>query len=177
MGTYPYPIYSVYGSQSEDEVYMLTKAMIEGYDGYKDNAPGASGLAVKAQAKNWAVPVHKGAVKALKEAGAWSDDQEKHNNALLKRQEVLAAAWTDFNKGSPSADAGEIHRGVDGRAQGGARQGRHDRYVLSGAASGLPSGSPSDPNVWPRPGLRGEGEVRTSPLSSAAAVHPPAAAI
>ncbi|QWG25133.1 TAXI family TRAP transporter solute-binding subunit [Bradyrhizobium sediminis] len=104
MGTYPYPIYTVYGSQAENDVYMLTKALIEGYDGYKDGAPGASGLAVKGQTKNWAVPVHKGAVKALKEAGAWSDDQEKYNNALLKRQEILAAAWTDFNKGSPSAD-------------------------------------------------------------------------
>ncbi|MDB5876038.1 MAG: hypothetical protein JWQ07_5480 [Ramlibacter sp.] len=104
IGTYPYPIFSVYGSQSEDEVYALTKAMIDGYDGYKDNAPGASGLAVQAQAKNWAVPTHKGAVKAMKEAGAWSDDQDKHNNALLKRQETLIAAWNDFMKGSPSAD-------------------------------------------------------------------------
>ena len=104
MGTYPYPIYSVYGSQSEDEVYMLTKAMIDGYDGYKDNAPGASGLAVKAQAKNWAVPTHKGAVKALREVGAWSDDQDKYNNALLKRQEVLIATWNDYTKGSPASD-------------------------------------------------------------------------
>jgi TRAP transporter TAXI family solute receptor len=108
MGTYPYPIFSVYGSQSEDEVYTLTRAMIDGYDGYKDNAPGASGLAVKTQAKNWAVPVHKGAVKALREAGAWSDDQEKHNNALLKRQEVLIAAWNGYIKGSPASDPAKL---------------------------------------------------------------------
>lgn len=111
MGTYPYPIYTVYGTQAENDVYMLTKALIEGYDGYKDGAPGASGLAVKGQTKNWAVPVHKGAVKALKEAGAWSDDQEKHNNALFKRQEVLAAAWSDYNKGSPSADPAKFTEG------------------------------------------------------------------
>ena len=108
MGTYPYPIYSVYGSASEDEVYNLVKAMIEGYDGFKDNAPGASGLSVKTQAKNWAVPVHKGAVKAFKEAGAWSEDQDKHNNALLKRQEVLIAAWNEFMKGNPSSDAAKF---------------------------------------------------------------------
>ncbi len=72
MGAYPYPIYTVYASQPEADVYMLTKALIEGYDGYKDGAPGAGGLAVKTQTKNWAVPVHAGAVKALKEAGAWS---------------------------------------------------------------------------------------------------------
>ncbi|MBR1120260.1 TAXI family TRAP transporter solute-binding subunit [Bradyrhizobium lablabi] len=108
MGTYPYPIYSVYGSASENDVYNLVKAMIDGYDGFKDNAPGASGLAVKTQAKNWAVPVHKGAVKAFKEAGAWSDDQEKHNNALLKRQDVLIAAWNEFIKGNPSSDSAKF---------------------------------------------------------------------
>ena len=108
MGTYPYPIYSVYAAQPEDEVYMLTKALIEGYDGYKDNAPGAGGLAVKQQTKNWSVPVHKGAVKALKEAGAWSDDQDKHNNALFKRQDLLVGAWADFNKANPPADAAKF---------------------------------------------------------------------
>jgi TRAP transporter TAXI family solute receptor len=104
MGAYPYPLFTVYANQSENDVYMLTKALIEGYDGYKDNAPGAGGLGVKVQTKNWAVPVHKGAVKALKEAGAWSDDQEKHNNGLFKRQELLLAAWADYNKGTPSSD-------------------------------------------------------------------------
>jgi TRAP transporter TAXI family solute receptor len=104
MGAYPYPIFTVYANQSENDVYTLTKALIEGYDGYKDNAPGAGGLSVKTQTKNWAVPVHKGAVKALKEAGVWSDDQEKYNNALFKRQELLQATWADFNKGTPSSD-------------------------------------------------------------------------
>jgi TRAP transporter TAXI family solute receptor len=108
MGAYPYPIYSVYASLPEEDVYMLTKALIEGYDAYKDNAPGAAGLALKTQTKNWAVPVHPGAVKALKEAGAWSDDQDKHNKALFKRQEVLIAAWADFNKGNPSSDAAKF---------------------------------------------------------------------
>ncbi len=107
MGNYPYPIYTVYGSQSDDDVYALTKAMIEGYDAYKDGAPGATGMAAKLQTKNWGVPIHKGAVKALKEVGAWSDDQEKHNNALLKRQETLANAWTEFNKNSPPQDPGK----------------------------------------------------------------------
>jgi TRAP transporter TAXI family solute receptor len=104
IGAYPYPIFAVYANQPENDVYMLTKALIEGYDAYKDNAPGAVGLGVKVQTKNWAVPVHKGAVKALKEAGAWSDDQEKFNNALFKRQDVLLAAWADFSKGTPASD-------------------------------------------------------------------------
>jgi TRAP transporter TAXI family solute receptor len=108
MGAYPYPIYTVYANQPENDVYTLTKAMIDGYDGYKDNAPGATGLGVAVQTRNWAVPVHKGAVKALKEAGAWSDDQDRHNNALLKRQEILIAAWEDFIKGSPPSDTAKF---------------------------------------------------------------------
>ncbi len=98
LGNYPYPIFVVYGSQPADQVYAITKAMIVGYDDYKDAAAGAGGLAADRQTKNWVVPVHPGAVKALKEAGAWSDDQEAHNNALFKRQSVLTAAWTEFGK-------------------------------------------------------------------------------
>jgi TRAP transporter TAXI family solute receptor len=108
MGTYPYPIFVVYGTQPADQVYAITKAMITGYDVYKDAAAGASGLAADRQTKKWVVPVHPGAVKALKEAGQWSDDQEAHNNALFKRQAVLAAAWADFGKASPPSDDKEF---------------------------------------------------------------------
>jgi TRAP transporter TAXI family solute receptor len=104
LGNYPYPIFVVYGSQSADQVYAITKAMITGYDAYKDSAAGAGGLAAARQTKNWVVPVHPGAVKALKETGAWSDDQEAHNNALFKRQAVLTAAWTDYGKSGPPSD-------------------------------------------------------------------------
>jgi hypothetical protein len=104
LGNYPYPIFVAYGSQPADQVYAITKAMIVGYDAYKDAAAGASGLGAGQQTKNWVVPVHPGAVKALKEAGAWSDDQEAHNNALFKRQAVLTAAWADYGKSSPPSD-------------------------------------------------------------------------
>jgi len=108
MGNYPYPIYTVYGQSSEEDIYNFTRAMIDGYDAYKDGAPGAIGMAAKLQTKNWSVPIHKGAVKALKEAGAWSDEQEKHNNELLRRQDVLAAAWADFNKANPPSDPAQF---------------------------------------------------------------------
>src|SRR3954466_2949874 len=104
LGNYPYPIFVVYGTQTPDQVYAITKAMITGYDAYKDAAAGAGGLAPDRQTRNWVVPVHPGAVKALKEAGAWSDDQEAHNNALFKRQAVLTAAWADYGKSSPPSD-------------------------------------------------------------------------
>jgi hypothetical protein len=85
--------------------------MITGYDIYKDAAAGAAGLAADRQTKKWVVPVHAGAVKALKEAGQWTDDQEAHNNALFKRQQVLAAAWGDYGKASPPSDDKEFLAG------------------------------------------------------------------
>ena len=78
--------------------------MITGYDDYKAGAPGADGLALKAQKLQWAVPYHAGAVKALKEAGAWTDADDAHNNGLLKRQGVLASTWEAFLKTNPPED-------------------------------------------------------------------------
>ena len=104
LGNYPYPIFVAYGSLPADEVYSITKAMITGYDAYKDAAPGAGGLGADRQTKNWVVPVHPGAARALKEAGQWTDDQEAHNKELLKRQQVLIAAWADYGKSSQSSD-------------------------------------------------------------------------
>jgi TRAP transporter TAXI family solute receptor len=104
LGNYPYPIFMVYASLPIDEVYSITKAMITGYDAYKDAAPGAAGLGADRQTKNWVVPVHPGAAKALKEAGQWTDAQEGHNKELIKRQQVLAAAWADYGKSNPPSD-------------------------------------------------------------------------
>ena len=111
LGNYPYPIFVAYASEPADQVYAMTKAMIVHYDAYKDAAAGAAGLGAARQTKNWVVPVHPGAVKALKEAGQWSDDQEKHNNMLFKRQSVLAAAWADYGKSNPPSDGKEFLAG------------------------------------------------------------------
>ena len=104
MGTYPYPNFVAYASKSSADVYAVTKAMIDGYDGFKDGAPGAVGLGVKRQTMKWVVPFHPGAVKALKEAGNWSDADQAHNDGLIKRQGVLAAAWADYSKSNPPSD-------------------------------------------------------------------------
>ena len=104
LGAYPYPIFTVYDSQPAEVVYGLTKAMITDYDAYKDGAPGATGLAVKAQTLQWVLPIHPAAVKAIKEAGVWSDADEAHNQGLLKRQAVLGGAWAAFLKTNPAED-------------------------------------------------------------------------
>jgi TRAP transporter TAXI family solute receptor len=104
MGGFPYPIFTAYASLPADLAYVITKAMITGYDAYKDAAPGASGLGVGKQTKKWVLPTHPGAVKALQESQAWTADDEAHNAALLKRQDALATAWSAFLKTNPPQD-------------------------------------------------------------------------
>jgi TRAP transporter TAXI family solute receptor len=102
--SYPYPIYVAYPNQADELIYNVTKALIEQYPNYKDAAPGADGLALDKQSLTWVLPYHAGAVKALKEAKVWTDAAEKHNAALIKRQEVLAAAWKAHLEAKPADD-------------------------------------------------------------------------
>ncbi|MDX2158388.1 MAG: TAXI family TRAP transporter solute-binding subunit [Hyphomicrobiaceae bacterium] len=102
--SYPYPIFMVYTSVPADTVYGLAKAMVDGYDAYKDAVPGASGLDVKTQNFQWVLPVHPAAVKAFKEAKAWTDADEAHNQKLLARQKVLADSWQNFLKSNPAEE-------------------------------------------------------------------------
>ncbi|HEX4893800.1 MAG TPA: TAXI family TRAP transporter solute-binding subunit [Hyphomicrobiaceae bacterium] len=104
MGSFPYPIYTVYASMSEDMAYGITKTMISGYDIYKDAVPGASGLGADKQTKNYVLPFHPGAIKALKEAGQWSASDQAHADKLYARQKVLGEAWAGFMKTSPPDD-------------------------------------------------------------------------
>ena len=104
LPAYPYPIFMAYAGEKPDLVYSMTKSMIVDYAQYKDSAPGADGLEVKRQVLNWVLPYHEGAVKALKEAGAWTADAQKHNDMLVKRQDTLGKAWSDFTKSGPPAD-------------------------------------------------------------------------
>jgi TRAP transporter TAXI family solute receptor len=104
LPSYPYPIFVVYASEKPDLVYSMVKPMIVDYADYKDSAPGADGLEVKRQILDWVLPYHEGSVKALKEAGAWTAEAQKHNDMLVKRQDTMVAAWADFNKANPPAD-------------------------------------------------------------------------
>lgn len=100
--TYPYPLLVVNASKSTDEVYALTKAMVEHYDDYKDGAKGAKGWKIENQNMKWAMPYHDGAIRYWKEKGLWSDDAQAHNDALIKRQGIIATAWKTYhaaNKG------------------------------------------------------------------------------
>ncbi|HZM34026.1 MAG TPA: TAXI family TRAP transporter solute-binding subunit [Burkholderiales bacterium] len=111
LPNYPYPIFMAYAQQPADVVYGIAKAMIENYDGYKDAAPGADGLELKRQILQWALPYHEGTVRALKEAGVWKAEHEAHNQALLKRQQALAASWSGYLKSNPPDDTDAFRKG------------------------------------------------------------------
>jgi len=104
MPTYPYPIFISYADQPTDQIHGVVKSMIVNYNDYKTAAPGADGLEAKQQNLTWVLPYHDGAIKALKEAGVWTDAAQKHNDALVKRQQTLAAAWKAFIATNPAED-------------------------------------------------------------------------
>jgi TRAP transporter TAXI family solute receptor len=111
MGSYPYPAYAVYNSLDPALVATMVKAMIATYPDYKDTVQGATGFAPDKQLKQWVLPFHAAAVKALTEAGQWSPADEAHNNKLVRRQEVMQAAWADYLKSNPAGDDAKFRAG------------------------------------------------------------------
>jgi hypothetical protein len=83
----------------------MTKAMIELYDDYKAGAPGNNGWDIKRQIFAWAIPMHDGSIRYFKERGLWTAEHQAHNDALVKRQEVLSAAWQVYKAKAPADDA------------------------------------------------------------------------
>ena len=111
LPNYPYPIFVAYASQSADVVHGFTKAMIVDYAAYKDGAPGADGFELSRQNFAWVLPLHPGAVRAVKEAGAWKAEHETHQQMLLKRQGVLTSAWSAYLKTKPPEDRDAFRKG------------------------------------------------------------------
>jgi TRAP transporter TAXI family solute receptor len=108
--TYPYPVLMTMKGTETDLVYNMTKAMVEFYEDYKAGAPGNNGWHISRQVFDWVIPFHDGAIKYFKEKGLWKPEHDTHNASLVKRQDVLAAAWTAYKKGAPS-DEKEFAKG------------------------------------------------------------------
>lgn len=101
---YPYPLLVANATKSADEVYQLTKAMVEHFDDYKTGAKGAMGWALANQQMMWAMPYHDGAIRYWKEKGIWSAEAQAHNDALVKRQGIIATAWTTYKAANKGKD-------------------------------------------------------------------------
>jgi TRAP transporter TAXI family solute receptor len=108
--TYPYPVLMTMKSTEADLVHAMTRAMVDLFDDYKDGAPGNNGWDIKRQVFAWAIPVHDGAIRYYRERGLWTDEHQRHNDALVRRQEVLAAAFDAYKQAAPSAEA-DFNRG------------------------------------------------------------------
>ena len=90
---YPYPILHTLDGRKADEVYAMTKAMVETFPMYKDAAPGNVGWALEQQNFEWVAPYHEGAIRFFKEKNLWTDAHQKHNDMLVKRQTILGDTW------------------------------------------------------------------------------------
>lgn len=102
---YPYPFLVTTQNQSDEEVYALTKSMVENHDDFKNTAPGAEGWALEVQELEWVIPYHEGAIRYFQEAGIWTNEADEHNARLIERQQVLAEAWSTFTDNA--AEEGE----------------------------------------------------------------------
>jgi TRAP transporter TAXI family solute receptor len=103
---YSYPILVSNDSQKTDLVYNLVKAINTVYPDFKNSAPGANGWSKKAQNFQWVLPFHDGSIQFWKEAGLWTADAQKHQDKLVKRQDVLVSAWKKYKASKPpSGDA------------------------------------------------------------------------
>ena len=108
--SYPYPVLMAYKSTDPELAYNMTRAMVELYDEYKAGAPGNAGWDIKRQVFDWVIPVHDGAIRYFKEKSLWTEVLQKHNDALIKRQDILASAWKDYGAKAP-ADEKEFAKG------------------------------------------------------------------
>ena len=103
--TYPYPLLITLADQDPDLVRDLANAIHIHYDEYKAADPGAVGWAMERQIFTWSVPYHQGAITYFKQIGVWDDAAQAHNDGLVKRQDVLAAAWQGHVDSDPGRDS------------------------------------------------------------------------
>lgn len=91
---YRYPMITVYANKSDDEIYAMTKAVVEAFPQYKD----ATKIMPMWEAKHSGVPpadapYHPGAVRYLKEIGVWTAEHDAWNDARLARLQAVQKAW------------------------------------------------------------------------------------
>lgn len=90
---FPFPVLLTYPDRDADLAYNLTKAVEEQFDVYVKIEPAMAGWSADRQNFQWVVPYHEGAIRYWKEKGLWSEAAQAHNDALIKRQELLQKAW------------------------------------------------------------------------------------
>ena len=92
-GGFPYPILITAPDRDAGLVENMARSVTAQFGNFVKAEPAAGGWATDRQNFQWVLPYHEGAVKFWKEQGVWSDAAEAHNQGLLERQAVIAAAW------------------------------------------------------------------------------------
>jgi TRAP transporter TAXI family solute receptor len=90
-----YPAFVGYEDLPEEAVYAVTRAVISNYRDFENAAPAMESFAPERQDFRLVLPYHQGAVRYFREIGLWNEADDAHNGMLMKRQEVLAAAWAE----------------------------------------------------------------------------------
>lgn len=109
---YRYPMITVYGDAKADEVYAVTKAIVDNYDAYKDASPIMERWHVKnSGAYPMDAPFHDGAIKLLKEKNVWTPEHQTWQDGIVKRHKLLREAWADMmakDAAAKGADAAKL---------------------------------------------------------------------
>jgi uncharacterized protein len=109
---YRYPMITVYADTKEEEVYAVTKAIVDNYELYKPASPIMERWEVsKSGAFPMDAPFHDGAIKLLKEKNVWTADHQKWQDGIVKRQSSLRKGWADMmakDAAAKGADAAKL---------------------------------------------------------------------
>ncbi|MGE0748681.1 MAG: TAXI family TRAP transporter solute-binding subunit [Rhodospirillales bacterium] len=100
----PYPYLAAYDTVDAGLAYNMAKAIYELFPEYKTSAPGADGYALDRQLLSYTIPWHESSIRYFKEKGIWKPENQAHHDKLLKRQDVLVAAWKAFLPGQAGKD-------------------------------------------------------------------------
>ncbi|MBB05655.1 MAG: C4-dicarboxylate ABC transporter substrate-binding protein [Pseudooceanicola sp.] len=104
MALYPYPILVTEADQDHTEVRNIVAAMDEGFDEFKDAAPGANAYGVDRQILEWVMPWSDGSVAYFKEKGLWTPEAQANQDRLVERQNLLVETWKGFIDGAPEGE-------------------------------------------------------------------------